>query len=343
MRQRRIVLRGEAAVYHCMSRTVSGTRLFDPHAKEVLRKMLWDAAAFSGIEVLAYCIMTNHFHVLVRVPEKVGEVTDMELLRRYQTLYAHDPSPGYPSTLELKRILAEGGEPARLWRARLRQRMGDLSEFMKTLKQRFSVWYNRNHDRYGPLWSDRFLSVLVEDEPRMLRTVAAYIDLNPVRAHLASDPADYRWCSYAEAVGGHPEAQAAYREVLGEGESRRPWQYLGEYRAALFRSGRTPRRVGDGVTDEARSDWIEASGGRFAWHELVHYRVLHLTRGRALGTVSFVARAMKQILPADPRPPIERRFSEVPLSEDGESLLVTGCRPRRPKSLSEWCNRDSPA
>ena len=51
-----------------MSHTVAGTPYFDDRAKEVLRKMIWQVAAFSGVEVLTYCIMSNHFHVLVRVP-----------------------------------------------------------------------------------------------------------------------------------------------------------------------------------------------------------------------------------------------------------------------------------
>ena len=97
------------------------------------------------------------------------------------------------------------------WQAR----MGDVSEFMKSVKQRFSVWYNRSHGRYGPLWADRFTSVIVEGNGHYgLQMMAAYIDLNPVRAGLVEDPKDYRWCGYGEAVGdgrsdgGRAEASA---------------------------------------------------------------------------------------------------------------------------------------
>jgi len=64
-----------------MTRTVNGERLFQDREKEVLRKMLWQVADFCGVDVLTYCVMSNHFHVLVRVPEQV-EVSDTELLRR---------------------------------------------------------------------------------------------------------------------------------------------------------------------------------------------------------------------------------------------------------------------
>lgn len=82
--------------------------------------------------------------------------------------------------------------------------MHDLGEFMKTLLQRFTRWFNRTHDRSGTLWEERYKSVIVESGIAA-RTMAAYIDLNPVRAGMVSDPADYRWSGYGEAVGGGPK------------------------------------------------------------------------------------------------------------------------------------------
>jgi hypothetical protein len=82
--------------------------------------------------------------------------------------------------------------------------MHDLSEFMKTVLQRFTRWFNRMHNRTGTLWEERYKSVIVESGVAA-RTMAAYIDLNPVRAGMVSDPAEYRWSSYGEAVGGGPK------------------------------------------------------------------------------------------------------------------------------------------
>jgi putative transposase len=93
--------------------------------------------------------------------------------------------------------------------------MGDVSAFMKELKQRFSRWYNEVHDRYGTLWAERFKSVLVEDDSDALRTVAAYIDLNSVRAGLTPDPKDYRYSGYGEAVAGSGKARAGLLSVMG--------------------------------------------------------------------------------------------------------------------------------
>ena len=93
------------------------------------------------------------------------------------------------------------GEAVAVIHKRFTYRMQDLGEFMKGLLQRFSQWFNRAHARTGTLWEDRFKSVIVEDGVAA-RTISAYIDLNPVRAGMVADPADYRWSSYGEAIGG---------------------------------------------------------------------------------------------------------------------------------------------
>ncbi|MBP7947634.1 MAG: transposase, partial [Verrucomicrobia bacterium] len=62
MRMARIKISGRGAVYHCMSRVVGGQRLLGPLEKEKLREMLWQQAAFSGVEIITYCLMSNHIH-----------------------------------------------------------------------------------------------------------------------------------------------------------------------------------------------------------------------------------------------------------------------------------------
>ena len=95
--------------------------------------------------------------------------------------------------------------------------MFDLSCFVGEIKQRLSQWYNREHLRTGPLWEDRFKSVLVQGESGVLATVAAYIDLNAVRAGIVKDPRDWRWCGYAEAAAAQSRSRDGVYEVLGLG------------------------------------------------------------------------------------------------------------------------------
>ena len=126
--------------------------------------------------------------------------------------------------------------------ARFTYRMHNLSEFMKTLLQRFTRWFNRTHKRSGTLWEERFKSVIVESGIAA-RTMAAYIDLNPVRAGMVADPAEYRWSSYGEAVGGGPKGngkkarEGLVRACMSHRERvsrRRQWKEVSRiYRRAM--------------------------------------------------------------------------------------------------------------
>ena len=81
MRMARIKVAGESAVYHCISRVVGGQMLLDDLGKEKLTELLGRLADFCGVEVITYCMMSNHFHLLVRVPARV-ELSDAELLTK---------------------------------------------------------------------------------------------------------------------------------------------------------------------------------------------------------------------------------------------------------------------
>ena len=86
MRMARIKLTHRTAVYHCISRIVGGQFLLDDLGKEKLRQLLWHQAAFCGIEILTYCLMSNHFHALVRVANP-NPPEDAQLLGRVEAFY----------------------------------------------------------------------------------------------------------------------------------------------------------------------------------------------------------------------------------------------------------------
>ncbi len=192
------------AIYHCISRVVDRRFVFENDEREHFRMFMRMQEKFSGCRVLSYCIMSNHFHILLEVPPMPADgISDEELLRRL----AATNSEAFVAVVanELAEARAQGRES---WvaeiHARFTYRMHSLSEFMKTLLQRFTRWFNRTHQRSGTLWEERYKSVIVESGVAA-RTMAAYIDLNPVRAGMVADPADYRWSSYGEAVGGGPK------------------------------------------------------------------------------------------------------------------------------------------
>jgi len=291
MRQRRIKIDASESVaaYHCMSRTVNRERLFDHRAREILRRQFWVVADYCGVEVVTYAILSNHFHVLVRVPARVP-VDDQELLRRYQMLY---PRPTRYQTDSLKVIreqLATDGPEAVAWRRRQLALMGDISAYMKLVKQRFTKWFNNSHRRIGTLWAERFKSVLVETDPHTLQTMAAYIDLNAVRAGLATDPKDYRWCGYAEAVAGQARAQTG----LGIAVAGENWQEVqSTYRLLLFGTGSDPREAKGEITAQAFATVLK-SGGRLPLAVVLRCRLRFFTDGAVLGTRAFVARQLEE-------------------------------------------------
>jgi REP element-mobilizing transposase RayT len=273
---------GEAC-YHCVTRTVNKEFLFDDTAKEVLRRQVRQVADYCGVEVLTYTLMANHFHVLVRVPRQ-EPVSDEELLRRFSVLYPK-PTAYQSARLDVVRAeLASNGPNAQAWRRRQLALMGDISQFMKLLKQRFSIWYNKSHQRIGTLWAERFKSTLIEGPGLAVETMAAYLDLNSVRAGLVADPKDYHFCGYAEAVAGNEVARGGIVSVMGASgweEAQR------QYRQLLFATGAGPREGAASISGE-ELERVMAQGGRLPLATVLRCRVRYFTDGAVLGSRAFV-------------------------------------------------------
>jgi hypothetical protein len=288
MRIARIKIYGEDAVYHCISHTVNGERLFDEDAKEMFRRQMWQIADYCGVSILTYAIMENHFHILVRVPKK-APISDEEHLRRYRLLY---PEPTRFQTASLAVVEAQlkaGGPDADAWHKQQLALMNDVSAFMKLLKQRFTIWFNKNHNRFGALWAERFKSVLVQPAGRAARVVAAYIDLNPVRAGLVDDPKDYRFCGYSEAVAGRKIAQAGLIHVIGEDDAR-IWRTAQEYyRLMIIGSGAKSRAGKAAVSENLFEETVHAKG-KLPLSTALRCRIRYFTNGGILGSRAFVSK-----------------------------------------------------
>ena len=296
----------DANCYHVVSRTVGREFLFDDAEREVFGRMLTKTARFCGIEVLTWCCLSNHFHLLIRVSSQ--RTTELQnSLRHNLPAFARHLSILYTKrqvrelTDELSRLRNAGhtDEADRIMETYL-SRIGDLSVFVKELKQRFSIWYNQNHDRDGTLWSSRFRSVLVENSASALRVVACYIDLNPVRAGIVTDPKEYRWCGYAQAMGGVRSAQLGLIYLLEKGDhgagakAKTSLKSAAEdYRVILFGKA---LRIEPGVVSPAGrhgaslADVTEvlAKKGKLPACELFRLKVRHLTAGTALGSSIFL-------------------------------------------------------
>ena len=202
-RPNRIKLDGEG-FYHVIDRIAHREFLLrDERIKKRLLDLMRRAAEFSGVDVCTYVFMDNHLHLCVHVPEP-AEVDEGTVVERVGTLCGEARAAELRS--ELERLRAEGREDEAIRVLdRLRARMGDLSEFMKTFKQRVTQWYNRELGHEGTLWCGRFKSVLLEGD-EAVRVVANYIHCNPVRARMADSAGNYRWSGLGAAIKGDKRA-----------------------------------------------------------------------------------------------------------------------------------------
>ena len=171
--------------YHCISRCVRRAFLcgedrltgksFD-HRKAWLVDRIRQLSEVFAIDVCAYAVMSNHYHVVLRVDaERLRDFSNDEVLARYGKLFRR-------SVLELE-VLPEEIAAERL--ALFRERLGDLSWFMRCLNESIARRANREDGCKGRFWEGRFRCQALLDEAALL-TCMSYVDLNPVRAGLST-------------------------------------------------------------------------------------------------------------------------------------------------------------
>ena len=175
---------------------------------------------------------------------------------------------------------------------------------MKGLKQRFTQWFNGHHERRGTLWEGRFKSVLVQDG-YAARVMAAYIDLNPIRAAMVQKPEDYKWSSYGEAAGlkNNKLARAGLSRVLGLSRGGasvvdEPQALIERYRMMLYsdgeevfmdkpETGEVNLRVRKGFKRKDVKK-VLARGGKLTFGETLRCRVRYFSDGMTVGSREFV-------------------------------------------------------
>jgi putative transposase len=289
MRSARAKVEGHA-YYHVTNRILERRYILQDGVAEHFRTLMRKVEAFTGVRVVTYCLMTNHVHLLLEVPNR-PKLTDKELLARLKIISS--PSVFTRFQQQWNRMAEQKSESGlEKMRQAVLKRMFDMSFFMKELKQRFSRWYNHGRKRQGPVWEDRFKSTLMQGQGTYLATAAAYIDLNPVRAGIVEDPKDFRFCGYAEALAGNTLARkglevvtAAYG-IAAKTAFRGTDAVLARYRQLLFGKGNatTKRR---GVAPEAAQEVHESMGELAPW-AIAKHRLRWLADGAVIGSQDFV-------------------------------------------------------
>ena len=302
--------------YHCVSRVVDRRFVLGAEEKEKFRALMRIYEKFSGCRVTSYCLMDNHFHLLLEVPPPPPDgFSDAELLARLTAIYSEAFVAEVAKELaEARQQVADGLAAETVVVGRIHERftyrMHDLGEFMKGVLQRYTQWHNRVHSRTGRLWEDRFKSLIVEDGVAA-KTISAYIDLNPVRAGLVKDPADYRWSSYGEAIGGGAKGNGktarsglvrALRAHQGVAADAAFWanDVAREYRRILMagaveKSVKSIERDGKlavktlrkGISKE-EAELERAREGEISIGKVLRCRIRYFTDGAVIGSRSFV-------------------------------------------------------
>jgi REP element-mobilizing transposase RayT len=183
---------GETPYYHCIARCVRRAFLCGEdqytgqdfsHRRGWLVDRLKLQASIFGIDICAYAIMSNHYHVVLRVDQaRVQRWSDEEVIERWTRLF-HGPLlvqrklTGETLTAPQNSTVAE---IAAQWRARLY----DISWFMRCLNEHIARRANAEDECTGRFWEGRFKSRALLDEAALVSCMA-YVDLNPVRAGMA--------------------------------------------------------------------------------------------------------------------------------------------------------------
>jgi REP element-mobilizing transposase RayT len=271
----RILITGDPTAYHIMSRTaLEGFPLGDVE-KEYFVSVVRKVSKLYFVEILGFCCMSNHFHLLARMHAET-DYSDEVVKKRLANFYGED------CVFEDEQLQT------------IRQKLESLSEYVREIKVRFARYYNKTHGRRGYFWGDRFKSVVVENGETLINCLA-YIDLNPVRAGLVKRPEDYRWNS----IGSHLQSNNkddflsldfGLREfgVLGAKERLR------RYRRFLYETGAVDKGKGAQldsslVEKERKNDFQITRARRF------RYRTRYFTDSGIIGGKVFVLETYRKV------------------------------------------------
>ncbi len=211
--------------YHLISRLAHRAFFLTEEERSRAVDLMRRAEEFSGVFVLAYAFMANHFHIYIYVPEPV-ELSEADILHRIKALYRRHSL----STVlaEWNRLKEEEKEESSLlcssesyvsrfakYKVAFVKRMWNAAEFMRTYKQHFTMSYNGRREHCGTMWEGRYIDRNHRPEQKVMWQTAAYIDVNPMNAGISESPDEYKWCSFASACNGNSKARAGYEFMYG--------------------------------------------------------------------------------------------------------------------------------
>jgi len=218
-RQSQISL-SDTPYYHCTSRCVRRAYLcgedkyteksFAHRRQWVIERMHFLASVFN-IDICAYAIMANHYHLVLHVDETFNaNLNPREVCKHWCQLYS---KPALVERWQSRKTISEAEDKVALaiidgWRGRL----ADISWFMRCLNEFIARKANQEDECTGRFWEGRFKSQALLDEDALL-TCMAYVDLNPIRAKISQSVETSEYTSAYERIHGIAQQQ------------EKPWDY----------------------------------------------------------------------------------------------------------------------
>lgn len=202
--------------YHCVTRCVrraflcgrdriSGKR-FDYRKQWIENRLAYLSNVFA-IDLLAYAIMSNHYHVVVCINKsRADQWSDEEVVRRWKHVFS------VPDQIDTDRIA--------LWR----ERLSCLSWYMRCINEPLARRANRDDDCTGHFWESRFKCQALLDENALLKCMA-YVDLNPIRAAVVRSPGDSDHTSIKARIFGYDSHLRSCSDQGPDTEESLPIQY----------------------------------------------------------------------------------------------------------------------
>jgi putative transposase len=268
----RFKIQNKDAWYHLYSR-IAGRRGHYPLSEAApTRKLIDTIEHFTRIyfcDVAAFTVLGNHYHLVARF-EAPWPVEEDELRARARLMY-----PSKASQRQIDEWSKEEWE-------HFRQRLFDVSELMRNIQAAFARWFNRNNQRRGRFWADRFKSVYLENEAAVLDCML-YVELNPVRAGLVERPEDWHGSSIFLRDIRKADWLMPLSDILAQTDEEKA---LIEFRWRMYHRGSVPTKPGQATISQ---DVLAQEAARgFATRGVYRKRLAYFVDGLAIGTEQFL-------------------------------------------------------
>ena len=294
----------ETCYYHCMSRCVRRAFLCGvdalsgksyQHRKEWVEQQLLAQSRAFCVDVAGYAILSNHYHVIVKVNlELAASLSAEAILARWQQLYRLSP---LMARFKAGNVLTDAeNEAVDTEIARMREILISISRFMGYLNERIARKANVEDDCKGRFWEGRFVSQALLDETALLQCMV-YVDLNPVRAGLSHEPVQSEYTSIKRRLAGNSSDLIPFKsdkpEALTDHHHHLPF-HLDDYLQLLDWSGRIIREDKQETIPEDAPPLIDRLGiTPVCWQTAM--RPHALSHQKALGSTTHIKKYCQAI------------------------------------------------